>query len=432
MDTKGSSKCQEMHLVTDKRNGFFSDKKNIYPVSKIYNYLNKRERLSTSKINRLFRTVFQKKITLNFIPKLKEEIMEIYKNEKKLNNLLYKEAHVLNQIMKNIGKTYGEKLKKYYEIFTGYIANKLYLENSTSPKTDIDIQNSGLFKAGAYMLGSILYSNSTLTRLILPNNSIGGKGFKEFINCLGNIKGIVELDLSGNFIEKEGSEVLAKFLNHQQKLRILKLYNCLLKDEGVIALSPSLFRLNTLETLNLGSNLIGNKGFEFLLQSLLKCDNLHSLDLKENVIKSFRAASSFLCWHKRIRTLDLSMNIIGSQNLSELREGLLKTSSLETLNLNNCNIQYFAEFFDGLPNTSTLASINLSHNHLKDPDQTYISLCKLLKNNSTLQEIIWLKGLDVKFIENLGTYVQQNKLSSSLKIKYISTDKIKVADLNEK
>jgi len=265
--------------------------------------------------------------------------------------------------------------------------------------------------------------------MILPNNSIGGKGFRQLFQSISNITSLHELDLSGNFLEKQEIMVLSRFLQLQIEMKTLKLYNCMIKDEGMILLGNSITNMKNLESLYLGSNLLTTRGLEILIKCIKQNENLNLIDLKENVIKSFEILSEYICNQKRLEYLDLSMNLCAPK-LAEFGDCFSKTKSLITLYLNNCNIDNFSEFLENICSNTSLKSINLSYNIPKDCDNVYYSLRKLLEDNKTLEEITWFKGIDDEMIKKLKDFKEKKELNTKLKIHYISSDKPKLVDFS--
>jgi len=123
------------------------------------------------------------------------------------------------------------------------------------------------------------------------------------------------------------------------------------------------------------------------------------------------------------------MNLCGPK-LAELGDCFSKTKSLISLNLNNCNIDNFSEFLEKICSNKSLKSINLSYNIPKDYDKVYYSLCKLLEENKTLEEITWFKGIDDEMIKRMIDDKGKKDFNSKLKIHYISSDKPKSVDFS--
>src|SRR6185503_4065289 len=106
-------------------------------------------------------------------------------------------------------------------------------------------------------------------------------------------KKVISLDLSENQIDDVGVAALAKSLEKNQYLKILKLNDNQIGDQGAIALSECLAKDTHLEELYLSFNQIGNGGLKALAKALRKNTNLRILDLG-HILADMDAAVEFV------------------------------------------------------------------------------------------------------------------------------------------
>ncbi|UJR32319.1 hypothetical protein I4U23_019783 [Adineta vaga] len=105
--------------------------------------------------------------------------------------------------------------------------------------TELSLNNNQITCRGAFILGSILYNNTTLKKLVLAKNSIGDLSIKSFIEQY-NYKGI---------------QYFSEMLKTNQILRSLWLNGNEISDEGVHSLMNSLaFHNTSLKFLRLSSD----------------------------------------------------------------------------------------------------------------------------------------------------------------------------------
>ncbi|XP_068684226.1 nucleotide-binding oligomerization domain-containing protein 2-like [Montipora foliosa] len=156
-------------------------------------------------------------------------------------------------------------------------------------------------------LSLALAVNSTLTKLILFENSIGSEGATSLSRALIVNTSLATLDLSRNSIGSEGASSLSQALKENFSLTTLHLSWNSIGDEGATSLSYALKENTSLTTLRLSYNSIGDEGATSL-----------SCALKENT---------------SLTTLHLSYNSIGVEGATSLYQALAVNNSLTSLDL---------------------------------------------------------------------------------------------------
>ena len=93
---------------------------------------------------------------------------------------------------------------------------------------------------GAKHLADALLSNTTLTKLCLPGNSIGPDGVAALAKVIIGSNTLRDLNLSGNLIDATSAEMLALALEHSVCLRRLRLLDCKLAPESAMRIFEAL------------------------------------------------------------------------------------------------------------------------------------------------------------------------------------------------
>jgi len=180
-------------------------------------------------------------------------------------------------------------------------------------------------------------TNSTVTRLLLPNCDIDDASVAALAKGLKEDSTLTELDLSYNAICEIGANALANGLKENSTLTGLDLSYNAIGEDGADALAKGLKENSTLTSLNLSNNAIRNVGADALAKGLKENSTLKSLDLSYNEIGNVGAdaMAKGLKENSTLTSLNLSHNEIGNVGADALAKGLKENSMLTLLELSN-------------------------------------------------------------------------------------------------
>ncbi|MCR2745066.1 leucine-rich repeat domain-containing protein [Limnobacter parvus] len=200
-----------------------------------------------------------------------------------------------------------------------------------------------------------------------PTNNYLGLNFlelKKLPEDLGFLKGVHDLDLTGNLLEE-----LPDSFGSLSTLKKLKICN-----NKLHSLPESMAQLSALETLNLGLNL-----FQHVPESICQLSKLVTLDLTRNQLESLPPSIASL---KSLENLELSYNELRDLPLAF---GLLK--NLRCLTIQHNQLQTLPSTFGSL---TELRRVDLYTNFLKTlPDSIgqLNNLCYLIIQNNQLESL---------------------------------------------
>ena len=221
----------------------------------------------------------------------------------------------------------------------------------------------------------------SLIHLINENNSIRWLDFHKsnINNCLlEEICNVLEykrvryLDISENFINKEGAKSIGEFLKKNKTLQRLIINNNDLEDfkkEGVNYICEPLLTHPNIELLDFSSMTITGCG-EYIANLIKRSNSLKVITLKDCTLnlKDFqhicRALSSDnIC--QNIINVDLSYNDMASdKSLEEIGKMIKINKTLTTLNLEkmNLNMSNYNFIFEGLNENETITNFSFCFN----------------------------------------------------------------------
>lgn len=119
------------------------------------------------------------------------------------------------------------------------------------------------------VLGEMLISNTSLTKLVLSGCGIGAVGAGALANGLAQSKALESLDLSNNKMGDAGVFSIANAMPPNKSLKMLSLAGCGFGKMGTTSIAAGCIALNnTLEVLNLENNAIFDGGAIVVAQAL--------------------------------------------------------------------------------------------------------------------------------------------------------------------
>ena len=126
---------------------------------------------------------------------------------------------------------------------------------NNEPLQALDLTSASIGDEGAEAIFEALKLNTTLTELVLAENSITSKALKAAVPVLTLQNTTLQhLDLTCTEIGNEGARLLAGILMINTTLRTVILQDAQIGDEGATELSKALRLNKTLELLDLASN----------------------------------------------------------------------------------------------------------------------------------------------------------------------------------
>ena len=240
--------------------------------------------------------------------------------------------------------------------------------------------------ANAVVLGDVLKSNTTVTKLGLSGNFIAGVGAAGPAEALKSNTTLTEFYISRNGIGDAGAAGLAEALKSNTTLTELNLFLNAIRDAGAASLAEALKSNRTLTVLSVFCNDIGEVGAAGLAEALQSNTTLTELNFSSNAIGAASAVglAEALKSNTTLTALDMSNNGIGDGGAAGLAEALKSNTTLTVLKMFNNGIggAGAAGLADALKANTTLTDLDLSYNCIGDAGAA--GLAEALKSNPTL------------------------------------------------
>ena len=260
----------------------------------------------------------------------------------------------------------------------------------------LDLSGNKLDGEACDLLAKVVPSMSRLEELMLYHNPIGSGGAVEVIKSLCGC-GVKRLWLYYTRIGGPDCEALSELLQSTHSLDLLHIEQNNLSSESVASIITGLSHNNSLRELNIAKSHF-SMGNTLHLSSLLrehsKC-TLTSLRLQDCHISSEGAVelATALCKNTTLRVLHLSGNPIGEhvEGVEAIATMLAVNKSLTQLGLEDCHIsgQCAGELAAALCKNSTLQYLNLDRNPIGVEGAS--SMSDMLQHNTSLT---WLDMCD--------------------------------------
>lgn len=139
-------------------------------------------------------------------------------------------------------------------------------------------------RPGIWWLEGVLGKCRGLVNLDLSHNYMQADGAGKLAIVLRQCQGLKHVDLSTNMMMDDGAEMVAGVLRHCGALESLNLRNNCISDEGAGKLARVLGQCTRLTHIDLYDNCIGDEGAGRLVGALEHCHKLVEMDLRENEI----------------------------------------------------------------------------------------------------------------------------------------------------
>ncbi len=278
---------------------------------------------------------------------------------------------------------------------------------------DLSLSDNQFSHEGAKMISLLLGQNSTITYLDVTKNFIGRDGIA-FIsqaikdkNCslkhvlLPTADGVscslisdavainTSIDLLDLCINSFKIEDLSRLLEPiTSSIRTLYLTGNHNGDEVCMLLEPALAASKTLYHLKLSFTDISDKGMKHLCKALELNEKLHTLDISNNSIGEVGCdyLADVLKWNTTLVSLDISGNAINDKGCKFICEALKENNVLLFLAMNNNNIDDGALFVEKLLSRNTnLQVLALENNHISETTGTFLAMG--LASNNRLEKL---------------------------------------------
>ena len=259
------------------------------------------------------------------------------------------------------------------------------LHENSKLKT-LNLSGNNMTEQVAEDLAIVIKNNSGLEHLHLSNNDLKSSAVVILKALQGNSK-LETLNLSGNNMTGQVAEDVAFVIKNNPSLEHLHLYNNDLKSSAVVILK-ALQGNSKLITLNLICNNMTGQVAEDLAIIIKNNSGLEHLHLSNNDLKSSAVVIlKALQVNSKLKTLNLSGNIMTGQVVEELAFVIKNNPSLEHLHLYNNDLKSSAiVILKALQGTSKLKTLNLTGNNM--PEQVAEDLAIVIKNNPGLEELL--------------------------------------------
>ncbi|GFN95024.1 leucine-rich repeat-containing protein 74b-like, partial [Plakobranchus ocellatus] len=181
-------------------------------------------------------------------------------------------------------KPYDESGKRTYEracAKMGVTPISCCLRQLEASQT-LDLSFYGLSARGVIPVAMALVINSNITRLLLPGNSLGLKGFSYIQKMMDENNSIAELDLSSNNLLSEGMLAVVEMLKTNKSLTDLNLSDNGFVESDSYALAKVLESNARLQNLNLSKNHFGDESAHAFSHMIAENTSLQDLDLSWN------------------------------------------------------------------------------------------------------------------------------------------------------
>lgn len=256
-----------------------------------------------------------------------------------------------------------------YNVLTSIGAEKLagnFFSGYLDTVVQLDLSFNSIDCKGATALAESLRANSTLMKLTLSGNPLGGAGpafhlmieenkslaqldlaqcdltMKDLVYIFGGIErnqSLLSLDVGRPLLVNPDdvnyvAHHLALALRHNKTLCELGLNYCNLCDSNLQQLIPS-FCSAGIVRLSLRGNRFSQDGGEMLARLLERKQDFVALDVSNNRIRDVGAVaiSKSICTHPRLNALFLENNTIGEKGLVDLSNAIASSRSLVALSL---------------------------------------------------------------------------------------------------
>ena len=174
----------------------------------------------------------------------------------------------------------------------------------------LDIEKVGMTKVGACALGDWLECNNSLQSLVISRNNINDSGLTKILNTIPST--LVRLIASHCNITCDGAKNIGETLRTTNILKYLKIPNNPIGDNGLSAIA---------------TGIMANASTAIIELNVCNCE-IHNQGTK--------SIADVLERNKTLRSINISCNHIGDDEMSTLAHGMYNNYSINTSNLPDC------------------------------------------------------------------------------------------------
>lgn len=196
---------------------------------------------------------------------------------------------------------------------------------------ELDMSEQPLISVEFDALAEALKRNATLKKITLGCDGL--LPVEDLADMLADNRGLLHLDAYDVRVGTEQALVLARALETNATLRVLKLRVSGIRDEQVCAFAGALRKNRSLEELHLQSNLIGGEGVAAIAEALKHNNTLTTLSLAFNECGSCGATAlaAALEQNNALRSLDMHGCAVTFEGVADLARALKTNTALETV-----------------------------------------------------------------------------------------------------
>ena len=218
-------------------------------------------------------------------------------------------------------------------------------------------------EVGVNALGEWLKLNNSLESLEISNNNIKDNGLTKILSTIPNT--LVRLIASDCNLTCDGAENIGKTLRTNITLKHLEISKNPIGDNGISAISDSLHSKNN----------------KTLIQLVVVSCEFHS--------KGAESVGEMMKANKTLKFLNVSNNLIGDDGISAIASGIISNTSTALIELNISGYEFHSKgtksIADVLKANTTLKSLNISRNNIGDDEIS--TLGHGIQDNTTLTEL---------------------------------------------
>ncbi|ETV66959.1 hypothetical protein, variant 2 [Aphanomyces astaci] len=249
---------------------------------------------------------------------------------------------------------------------------RLIIRSKVSP--EINVSHMSMGDQLVQVFCECLLELPMVLSLNLRNNRLTDVGIPAVVRVVAKKHDLCYLDLSENKVDGEGSSALASYMATPScGLSTLILSHCDIDDGEVVAFAKALCTNRTCHTLDLSRNIIGSNEALNVVQP--------------DLVTGGEALAEMLATNGHLTVLNLSWNFLRLNSAVELGRALAQNNTLKELNLS-----YNAFGNDGaqaigcaLQRNICVESLDMSHNNI--PSKAAFVIAQSLHHNDTLTSL---------------------------------------------
>ena len=227
----------------------------------------------------------------------------------------------------------------------------------------LNIRNIEITEVGAFALCDCLELNNSLQSLEISNNNIGDKGLTKILNTIPST--LVRVIASNCNLTCGGAENIGETLRTNKTLKFFEISKNSIGDKGISVISDNLHY----------------KKNKTLIQLVVDSCEFHT--------KGAESIGKMLKANKTLKFLNISNNHIGDVGTTAVVSGIKTNTSTALIELNISGCEFHSKgtenIADVLKKNKTLRSLNISKNHIGDNEMS--TLAHGIQDNTTLTEL---------------------------------------------